>query len=941
MTMNSRSTGPLLVQDLRCEYQDNPLGIDVVQPRLSWKLASAQRGVAQSAYQIRVTETSEALWETGKVLSHQSIHVPYGGSILRSGERCTWRVRVWDGNDQPSAWSEPAWWEMGLLHPSDWQAHWIEPGWQEDPNAERPCPYLRTTFSVDGPVSSARAYITSLGFYELFLNGQRVGDASFTPGYTSYHRRLQYQTYDITTLLQEDENAIGVILGDGWYRGKLGAFSQRNTYGERLALLVQLHLRYADGHEQLVLSDEGWQATTGPLLSSDVQAGEVYDARLEMPGWNTPSFDASKWQAVSAVSYRKDHLVATNGPLVRPHEEITPIALLRTPNGETVVDMGQNFAGVVRFSVQGPAGTTVRLQHGETLDEHSNFTTAHLQVPQRWQEVRYTLKGEAEEVYTPHFTFHGFRYVMVEGFPDIPRVEQFTGLALYSDLPETGTFACSDPLINRLQQNILWSQKSNVLEIPTDCPTRERTGWTGDVQVFARAGSFLMQTAGFLSKWLQDLAAEQTADGQVANLVPSPQRARPGKAVRVPWITRTVPYPGKSFPGSAGWGDAAVIVPWTLYQCYGDQRVLEQQYASMKAWVEYMRKQAKKQPWIRRINPLSGSNQEKRSRQPYLWDTGFQFGEWLEPDESLFGPKMILGILKRMLFSATLVATAYFANSTHLLAEIARVLGKDDDAREYEALHRRIKEAYRAVFIHQDGRIRPGKQASYVRALAFDLVPPALQRAAVDHLVRLIKENDDHLGTGFLSTPFLCHVLSENGQLEVAYALLKQDTIPSWLYEVKKGATTIWEVWDGIGGDGTPKGSLNHYAKGAVGSWLYQVVAGIELGTPGYKHIRFRPRPGGGLTAASARYHSLYGEIASSWQMRDGTFTLTITVPANTTATVFLPGAEARQVTEGGQTVETAEGVIQVSQEQEATVIEAGSGTYAFAYPFSRNIRVN
>jgi alpha-L-rhamnosidase len=935
--MNSRSTVPLLVQDLRCEYQDNPLGIDVVQPRLSWKLASAQRGVVQSAYQIQVTETSDVLWETGQVLSPQSIHVPYGGSVLRSGQRCTWRVRVWDGNDRPSAWSEPAWWEMGLLHPSDWQAHWIEPGWQEDPNAEPPCPYLRTTFSVEGPVSSARAYITSLGFYELFLNGQRVGDACFTPGYTSYHRRLQYQTYDITALLQEHENAIGVILGDGWYRGKLGAFSQRNTYGERLALLVQLHLRYADGHQQLVLSDEGWQATTGPLLRSDVQAGEVYDARLEMPGWNRPGFDARQWQKVEAVSYPKDHLVATTGPLVRPHEEITPIALVRTPKGETVVDMGQNFAGVVRFSVQGPAGTTVRLQHGETLDAQGNFTTAHLHVPQRWQEVRYTLKGEAEEGYTPHFTFHGFRYVKVEGCPGLPSLEQFTGLALYSDLPETGTFECSDPLINRLQQNILWSQKSNFLEIPTDCPTRERTSWTGDIQVFARTGSFLMQTAGFLSKWLQDLAAEQVADGQVANIVPSPVLARPGKAVSVPWITRAVPYPGKSFPASAGWGDAAVIVPWTLYQCYGDQRVLEQQYASMKAWVEYMRKQAKKQPWFRRLNPLSWSKQEKHARQSYLWDTGFHFGEWLEPDESLFGPKMAIGILKRMLFSAPLVATAYFAHSTHLLAETARVLGKEEEAQEYETLHHRITEAYQATFIGRDGQIHPDKQASYVRALAFDLVPPALQRAAVDHLVRLIKENNDHLGTGFLSTPFLCHVLSEHGQVEVAYALLKQDTMPSWLYEVKKGATTIWEDWDGIGEDGTPKGSLNHYAKGSVGSWLYQVVAGIEPGTPGYKHIRFRPRPGGGLTAASAGYHSLYGEVASSWQMRDGTFTLTITVPANTTATVFLPDAEARQVTEGGQIVETVEGVIQVNQEQEATVIEVGSGTYAFAYPFSRN----
>jgi alpha-L-rhamnosidase len=942
MTMNSRSTAPLLVHDLRCEYQENPLGIDVLRPRLSWKLASEQRVAAQAAHQIVVTETSNVLWDTGKVRSPQSIHVPYGGSVLRSGQRCTWQVRVWDSHDRPSAWSEPAWWEMGMLHPSDWHAQWIAPGWQEDKSTERPCPYLRTTFAVDGSVSSARAYITSFGFYELFLNGQRVGDAFFTPGYTSYHRRLQYQTYDITALLREGENAIGVILGDGWYRGKLGAFGQRNTYGERLTLLVQLRLCYADGHDQLVLSDEDWQATTGPLLSSDVQAGEVYDARLEMPGWNEPGFDASGWQKVVAVSYSKGHLAATTGPLVRAHEEIVPIALLKTPKGETVVDMGQNFAGVVRFRVKAPAGTPVRLQHGETLDAAGNFTTANVhRAPRKgahgWQEVRYTLKGEAEEeVYTPHFTFHGYRYVKVDGFPATPSIEQFRGLALYSDLPRTGSFTCSDPLINRLQQNILWSQRSNFLEIPTDCPTRERLGWTGDVQVFTRTGSFLMQTAGFLSKWLKDLAGEQVANGQVANIVPSPERARPGKALRVPWITRALPYPGKSFPGSAGFGDAAVIVPWTLYECYGDERVLEEQYASMKAWVEYMRQQAKKQPWFRRITPSSRDRQAKRSHQPYIWETGFQFGEWLEPDES-FGPRMAIGILKRMLFSEPPVATAYFAHSTHLLAETARVLGKDDDAREYETLHQRIKDAYQAAFIGPNGQIHPDKQASYVRALAFDLVTPALQQAAVEYLVKLIKGNDHHLGTGFLSTGYLCHVLSSHGQLEVAYALLKQETMPSWLYEVKQGATSIWETWDGRGEDGTPKGSLNHYSKGAIGSWLYQVVAGIEPGAPGYKHIRFRPRPGGGLSAASACYQSLYGVIASSWEVRNGKFTLAIAVPANTTATVFLPGAEASQVTEGGQAVETVEGVIQVSKEQEAMVVEVGSGTYAFAYPFSTN----
>lgn len=920
--MNGSSGVSLQVQDLRCEYMENPLGIGVVSPRLSWKLVSQQRGVVQSAYQIRVADAHGELWESGKMRSDQSLHVPYDGPALQSSQRCTWRVRVWDGADSPSDWSEEASWEMGLLHASDWHAQWITPAWEEDPTAFKPSPYLRTAFSVDGKIASARVYITAHGLYELSLNGQRVGDAYFTPGYTSYHRRLQYQVYDITPMLLQGENAVGVILGDGWYRGQISLASLRNAYGDRLGLLLQLHLRYVGGREQLVISNEQWKATTGPIVKSDWKDGEVYDARLEMPGWDQPGFAAQNWRGVSVVQQTKDHLVATISPGVRCIEEVTPVAIITTPNGETVVDMGQNFAGVVRLSVQGPAGTTILLQHGEALDKQGNFTMENLQTSKLLpllQEVHYTLKGGEEEVYIPHFTFHGFRYVRVRGFPGRAELRHFTGLVLSSVLPQTGTFQCSNPLVNQLHHNIAWSQRSNFLDIPTDCPTRERAGWTGDAQIFARTGSFLVETASFFTKWLKDLAVEQHTDGKVLNTVPN-------------CLSEPIQKSGffRFLEGSAGFADAAVMVPWTLYQCYDDRRVLEEQYPSMKAWVEYMRKNAKETHWTKRLNPLYWVSRTRRARALSIWDTNFHFGEWLEPGEG--SPlKTILGIVKRLLFSDPLVATSYFAHSTQLLAETAQVLGKDEDALEYQTLYSQIRAAYPAEFIGRNGQIRPEKQASYVRALAFDLLPAALQKAAAQHLVALVRKADTHLGTGFLSTSFLCHVLSAHGQLDMAYDLLKQETTPSWLFAVKKGATTIWESWEGMEEDGTPHLSLNHYAYGAIGSWLYQVVAGIEIGSPGYKHIIFQPQPGGGLTHAQATYRSLYGEIASQWHLHDGMFTLTVTVPPNTSATVRLPAGSGKGVTESGHELSIGEGIKKVRREGSTTLVEVGAGTYTFA----------
>ncbi len=922
--MNAIPTSSLRVQDLRCEYQLNPLGIDSKEPGLSWQLASDQRGATQSAYQIQVRDRQGDLWDSGKVLSDQSLHIPYHGPALRSRQLCTWRVRVWDSNDHPSAWSEPGWWEMGLLHATDWQAQWIEPEWAEDPAAFNPCPYLRAPFTLRTRPVSARVYVTAHGLYEASLNGQRVGDAYFTPGYSSYHHRLHYQTYDVSDLLHSGENVVGVILGDGWYRGSLGIASRRNTYGQRLGLLWQLVVNYADGGEQIIVSDEQWRATTGPILSSDLKAGEVYDARLEMPGWDQPGFDESRWRGVRVAEYSLENLVTTPEPLVRRKERFVPGKVLTTPAGETVVDMGQNFSGVVQLRVNGPAGMNIRLRHGEALDKDGNFTMDHLAIeplfPAPSQTVSYTLRGGGEEVYTPFFTVHGFRYVKVEGFPGTPTPENFTGVALYSDLPATGTFTCSDPRLNRLQHNILWSQKSNFLETPTDCPTRERAGWTGDAQIYAPTGSFLMQTAGFFMKWLRDLATEQEPDGRVPLIIPSPV----GMESSLPRIVTLL-------KGSAGWGDAAVMLPWTLYQVYGDQRILEEQYASMKAWVDYQRRQAQD-----KYKPQGHTSPRYQERKPleyelYLWDTNYHWGEWLEPDDPV--PGLLFGEWTpevAQILSAPHIATAYFAYSTHLLAETARVLGNEADAQVYSTLFEKIRQAFITEFVGENGQMTPEKQSSYVRALAFDLIPERLRLAATQRLIELIQEAGTHLGTGFLSTPYLCPVLGDNDHLDLAYTLLMQDTPPSWLYAVKKGATTIWESWDGIDEEGNPHNSLNHYSYGAIGNWLYQVVAGIAPGAPGYRHTIFQPQPGGGLTFASATYQSLYGEIATSWQIDGERFQLTVTVPTNTTATVVIPTRLGRQVTEGGVALESAVGVCGVRREQKATSIEIGSGVYTF-----------
>ena len=898
----AHAASPLKITQQRAEFQANPVGIDVLAPRLSWQIQSPERGVRQTAYEIRVTNCApdeqdgrNIVWSSGKILSDQSTQLPYGGPGLQARRRYCWRVRIWDASGQPSDWSPQASWEMGLLSPRDWRANWIEPGLAEDVSKSEPAPMLRKTFQVEGHVIKARAYVTSHGLYELHLNGRRVGDRYFTPGWTDYSKRLQYQTYDVTDLLKNGANAVGAILGDGWYRGNIGFNDQRNRYGRHLGLLMQLEITYDDGHIQTIVSDGSWKSATGPILSSDIYNGETYDARLERRGWADAAYDDHGWSAVNIVPASKDVLVAQIGPPVRQISEITPVRIFKTPAGVTVADMGQEITGWVRLRVRGPAGTTVTLRHAEVLDEAGNFYTDNLRAAQ--QTVKYTLKGGDTETYEPHFTFQGFRYVAIDGYPGDLQASDITGIVIHSDVAPAGTFETSSGLINSLQHNILWSQKGNFLDVPTDCPQRdERLGWTGDAEVFSATAAFNMNVEGFFTKWLGDLAADQEKDGAVPHVIPDVLTGAPGDLQRA--------------SGAAGWGDAATIIPWNMYLAYADKRLLAKQYDSMAKWVRF---------------------EQMRAGDKYIWSGDFQFGDWLD----------FFSTAKHISFGSTspdLVATAFYAHSVDILQRTAIVLGRKSDTSHYAGLLAKIRKAFLDKFVTGDGQIGEGTQTAYVLALDFDLLPEALRPLAARRLADDVKSRG-HLTTGFLGTPHLLAVLSRYGYLDEAYLLLNRDEFPSWLYPVKHGATTIWERWDGIKPDGSfeDKGmnSFNHYAYGAVGDWMYRVMGGIGIdpAAPGYKHVIIHPQPGGGFTQVKASHDGPFGVIRSDWQIDGRTMALAVDIPPNSTATVELPGAQLADVTESGTPLTRAEGVSGPHQLEKDVVVQIGSGHYEFRYP--------
>ena len=1047
---------PVTAARLRCEWSVNPLGIDARQPSLSWVLESTRRGTMQGAYQVLVA-SSEAilrgdrgdLWDSGRVASDQSTQVHYRGHGLRSGQRAHWKVRVWDEQRQASAYSEPAWWEMGVLDPQEWKAKWIalphtepyhpelsladaqwiwypegKPGgdlpWQvrifrrglelpakrtirsarllvaaaggfylrvngawiaagrsmtlldlrddlvpgrnelgimstsggrfpgvaarlvvefenRDPvlvstdagweagtqdeagrlagafappswvaarplgrfdeglwgdrwfRQERvlskppmgPPPHLRKTFQILKPVRTARLYATALGVYELRLNGRRVGDDVLAPGWTDYAKRVQYQTYDVTPLVQKGGNAVGLILGDGWYAGYIGWEAARAHYGAVTMARVQLRLEYADGSSGTIGSDGSWKGAVGPILYSDYLKGEMYDARRELDGWDTARFSDAAWTSVTEPHAPEVQVVAQQGPPVQRTEELRAQSVSEPLPGRFVFDLGQNMVGWARLNVKGPAGTRVDLRFSEMLNPDGTLYTVNLRAAR--SADGYILRGaKATEVFEPRFTFHGFRYVEVRGYPGKPPLDAVTGVVVHSVLPATGSLETSSTMVNRLHRNIDWGQRGNFLSVPTDCPQRdERLGWTGDAQIFARTACMNRDVAGFFAKWMIDVEDAQSAEGGFSNVAP-----------------RIVDMAD----GAPAWGDAGVIVPWTMYECYGDVGLLARHYDAMVKWLRYVDLANPDHIWRRRTNN--------------------NYGDWVSVNSST--PRDV-------------VATAFFANSARLLSRAAQVLGKTEDAKRYEDLFQAIKAAFNAEFVTPSGRIAGNTQTCYALALRFDLLPEDKRATAARYLVEDV-ERAGGLTTGFLGVRHLLPALSEAGRDDVAYRLLLSETFPSWGYSIKHGATTIWERWDGWtqekGFQDTGMNSFNHYSFGSVGEWMYRFLAGIDAdpAAPGHKRILIRPRPGGGLSFARASYESVYGRIATEWRLEGSTLSLNVVVPANTTATVYLPGAgDPSQVTEGGAPAGTAAGVTFQRMEGTSAVYAVGAGVYAFA----------
>jgi alpha-L-rhamnosidase len=879
------------ISHLQTENLINPLSVDSKAPRFSWQIQSTERNELQTAYEILVSSHPDGkfpVWNSGKIASAASIQVDYGGPALQSGKRYYWQVRIWDNKGRISPWSEHAWWQMGLLRPDDWKAKWIQPG---DATRAAGNPLLRTRFTLSHAVASATVYITAHGLYEARLNGQRIGDAYLTPGWTSYNKRLQYQVYDVTGLLHKGPNAIGALLGNGWYLGPIGYDIQRDVYGKDNSLLLQLVILYKDGASDTICTGPGWRSSTGEVRSSEIYNGERIDHRLAKPGWSLPDYDDSQWTPVQTEDFPMSNLIATINEPVRKHETFPALRLIVTPRGEQVLDFGQNLVGWVVVRLKGHPADSLSLSHAEVLDKQGNFYTDNLRKAKA-EDVYILGNGQnnadtAADVFEPHFTFHGFRYVRVEGWKGPINLGDFTAVALYSDMPKTGNFTCSDPRINQLQHNIQWGQQGNFLDVPTDCPQRdERLGWTGDAQVFSRTATFNRGVENFFTKWLKDVAADQLPSGAV------------------PFVIPNVTGNGTS----AGWADVATIIPWNIYLAYGDQRVLGNQYPSMKAWVEYIRAQAKDD----------------------LWNTGFHFGDWLfyRPFDDNDGRSAVT--------DKYLIAQCFYAHSTQLLINAADVLGKKDDVAAYSDLLKRIKAAFLHEYVTPGGRLVSGTQTAYVLALEFDMLPEELRDQAVQRLVKNIQDYNYHLTTGFLGTPYLCQVLSDFGYASVAYRLLMQDTYPSWLYPVKMGATTIWERWDGIKPDSTFQtpgmNSFNHYAYGAIGDWMYRVIAGIDTyaADPGYHHSRIDPHPGGGLTEAGADLQTGYGLLSSHWRMNDDTLYIDVVIPANTTSSVFIPAPDGGLITESSRPLATVKEITIESVGQGFVNARLGSGEYHF-----------
>jgi len=961
--LRAADQGHLHALELRCEYLRSPLAVEEPKPRLTWIVNADRRDERQSAYRILAASTLEGLnaqqgdlWDSGKEVSNATSNIEYGGKQLASRQECYWKVQTFDRDGNAGEWSAPAHWEMGLLSGADWDSSWLEvpgvatqieitravyhaadgseskdvtesvralitrgervtvenaalggdpavnkhklldidyriDGVQLHANApehavvrlgQRSLPYLRNTFSTHGRVAKARLYATALGIYELYLNGKRIDDQELAPGWTDYRVRTQYQAFDVTSAISEGKNTLGAIVGPGWFSGRAGLFRIEHFYGTVPALKVQLELTYADGSTQRITPSKGWMQHAGPTLSADLMDGVIYDARRERAGWSAATVNddpADPWIPAATRNEARPLHSQIDEP-VRVIEELKSLAVTEPAPGRWTFDLGQNMVGVIQLQLAQKAGTAVTIRHGEMLNPDGTLYTENLRGAAATDV--YICRGGGQETWTPSFTTHGFRYVELTGISGTPSLDTVKGIVMSSALTTTGTFSCSDASINQLQANIVRGLRGNYVSIPTDCPQRdERMGWMADTQVFAPTAAFNVDAAPFMSKWMLDVDDALRSDGAYSDVSPA---------------TKGLSY------GTPAWADAGTIVPWTIYQMYGDTRILERHIDSMKKWVDWCK-----------ANSTGLIRDHAR---------GNDYGDWLSIDADT---------------SKDLIGTAYFAHSAQIVAESLTVLGRVEEAKAYSALFEDIRKAFISRYVDADGHVGNRTQCCYVLAMRFDLLPPELRSKAAALLVDDIEARQWHLSTGFVGVGMLLPVLTDAGRSDVAYRLLMQDTFPSWLFSVKHGATTIWERWNGW----TPEvgvhpdasmNSFNHYSLGSCGQWLFESVAGISPDPkhPGFERFTIRPRMDGPISGANGRFQSIHGLITSQFTCGDTGSVLRVTIPANTTATVYVPAERDSTITESGNDIKSVEGVRELGREGGHVVLSVGSGSYEF-----------
>jgi len=861
---------------LRCEYLVDPLGIDVVKPRLSWVLESEEKSQKQTAYHIIVASSEDLLaenkgdlWDTNQVDSEQCNQINYEGKELKSEMFCYWKVKVWDKDGRPSDWSSSSLWSMGLLNKTDWKAKWIGEQPRKRPNLIKrklrkkliPSPLLRKSFKAEKDVAQALVYITALGEYELRINGKRVGDHILAPEWTDYKKRVQYQTYDVTELIQSSNNVIGVTLADGWYAGHVGPGipMHHSYYGINRTVLIQLIIENSDGTKEDINSDSSWKIfADGPIQKVDHFMGEIYDIGKEQKNWDGPGFDESEWQPVTVYDSINIELNAQMNEPIRIVEEINSTALTEPKPGLFVFDLGQNIQGWCKIhlnsSICSP-NSTIILRHGEMIEPDGTVFTTNLRTAKAID--KYILKDVEDRWVQPHFTYHGFRYVEIEGLKEgcKPNLDTIIGCVISSSTSVVGSFESSDSTLNQLWRNILWTQIDNLISIPTDCPQRdERMGWMGDAQVFSQSSIYNMDMAAFYTKYIRDIRDSQKK-GRFADFVPYPYNRGPHLVI--------------CMVGSPAWADAGIIIPWDIYLNYGDKRIIEQHYDAAKRFVNYVHRKNRKLIWKKK--------------------KGFNYGDWLNSSK-FKTDKYKQGKIPKVVF-----ATAYFAHSAELVSKMAQLLGQDAEHEHYSNLADNIKKAFIQRFVNEEGIIEGESQAGYALALNYNILPEDKRQKAVELMIKEIENYDGRISTGFCTTLKIMIELTRWGHNAVAYKLLFSRRFPSWFYMIDQGATTMWERWDGWtkerGHQSRFMNSFNHYSIGSVVEWIYRVILGINLdeSKPGFKHIIIKPQPGGPLTWAKGHYNSLYGKIEVEWRTNNDDFSLKVSIPPNTTATVHLP----------------------------------------------------